>query len=52
VVDEPGLTAQRFIVTDLPPGTYQWRVQTLQFADGKVFAKWSPFQRLTIAPEE
>lgn len=52
MVDEPGLTTQRFVVTDLPPGTYFWRVQTLQFVDGDVNAKWSPFQRLTIAPDE
>jgi hypothetical protein len=52
LVDEPGLSTQRFIITDLPPGTYIWRVQTLQFVDGQVFAKWSATERLTIAADE
>jgi hypothetical protein len=52
MVDEPGLTADRFVITDLPPGTYYWRVMSLQFVDGGVFPKWSPVERLTISHDE
>lgn len=48
LIDEPGLTGRSFVVTDLPAGTYNWRVQTLQFVGGKVHGKWSPVERLTI----
>lgn len=49
IVDEVGLTEQRFVITDLPPGTYYWRVKTLQFVDGEAHGKWSPIERLTIS---
>lgn len=52
VVDEPGLTARRFIITDLPSGTYYWRVETLQFVDGEALGKWSPVERLTISADQ
>ncbi|HEX7752336.1 MAG TPA: FecR domain-containing protein [Novosphingobium sp.] len=52
VVDELGLTAGRFVVTDLPPGAYTWRVQSLLLVDGRTFLKWSPIERLTIARDE
>lgn len=48
LVDEPGLTAQGFVITDLPAGTYEWRVQTLQLVDGKAHVKWSRPERFTI----
>jgi hypothetical protein len=52
MVDEVGLVADRFIITDLPPGTYYWRVMSIQFADGGAFPKWSPIERLTISRDE
>ncbi|WP_160746779.1 FecR domain-containing protein [Croceibacterium soli] len=52
LVDEPGLSAKRFILTDLPVGTFYWRVETLQFVDGQVHGKWSPAERLTISSAE
>lgn len=52
MVDEAGLTADRFVITDLPPGTYYWRVMSLQFVDGAAFSKWSPVERLTITRTE
>ena len=52
VVDEVGLTEQSFAVTDLPPGTYYWRVMALQFEDGEVHENWSPTERLTISPDQ
>ncbi|GGB89872.1 peptidoglycan-binding protein LysM [Novosphingobium endophyticum] len=52
MVDEVGLVADRFVITDLPPGTYYWRVMSIQFADGGAFSKWSPIERLTISRDE
>lgn len=52
MVDEAGLTADSFIVTDLPPGAYFWRVMSLQFVDGAAFPKWSAVERLTIMRDE
>lgn len=52
MVDEAGLTVDRFVITDLPSGTYYWRVMSLQFADGGAFPKWSPIERLTIMRDE
>jgi hypothetical protein len=49
LVDEPGLTANRFVLTDLPSGTYYWRVGTLQFVDGDAYGKWSSPERLVIS---
>lgn len=51
LIDEPGLTARSFVITDLPPGSYSWRVETLQFVDGEVHSKWSPIEQLTISPD-
>lgn len=52
IIDEVGLTRRGLVVTDLPPGTYKWRVQTLQFVEGEVNQKWSPAEELTISPDE
>jgi hypothetical protein len=51
LVDEPGLTARRLILTNLPPGEYEWRVHTLQFIDGTAYGKWSATERLTVPPD-
>lgn len=52
IMDEVGLTEQHLVVTDLPPGTYYWRVMALQFADGEVHENWSPTERLTISADQ
>jgi hypothetical protein len=52
MIDEAGLTTDRFAVTDLPPGTYYWRLMSAMFVDGAAFPKWSPVERLTIARNE
>lgn len=49
VIDEPGLTAQSFVATDLPPGNYVWRVQTSGVSNGKTYSNWSTAQTLTVA---
>jgi hypothetical protein len=48
LVDEAGLKETAFVVTDLPPDTYYWRVETLDIDQGRVYEKWSPFQELRI----
>jgi hypothetical protein len=49
VIDEPALTAQSFVATDLPPGDYVWRVQTSGASNGKIYSNWSTAQTLTVA---
>lgn len=51
IVDELGLTEQHFVITDLPPGTYYWRVLALQFVDGEAYEKWSRVERLIISAD-
>jgi len=52
LVDEPGLTARRLILTNVPPGDYVWRVHTLQFIDHTAYGKWSATERLTIPRDQ
>lgn len=52
MVDEAGLAVSSFVATDLPPGTYYWRVMSVQFADDHAFSKWSPVESLTISRDE
>lgn len=52
LVDEPGLATRRLILTNLPPGEYEWRVHTLQFIDGAAYGKWSAAERLTVPPDQ
>lgn len=48
LIDEPGLTGTVFVVTDLPAGSYYWRVMTLEVEEGRAYGKWSPFQELRV----
>ena len=48
VVDQPGLTEPQLTLTDLPPGTYAWRVAAVRFKDGAVSEKVGALQRLQI----
>lgn len=48
IVDEVGLTTPSMILTDLPSGTYYWRVMTLQLDEGRVYEKWSRPEQLRI----
>lgn len=52
IVDELGLGGTSFVVTDLPPGVFYWRVQTVEVENGRVYQKWSPIQELRIELEE
>ena len=48
LVDEPALRETAFMITDLPAGTYYWRVMSRDYDEGQVYQKWSPFQELRI----
>ena len=47
-VDQPGLVEPQLTLTDLPPGTYAWRVTAIRFKNGKVTEKLGPPQTLQI----
>lgn len=48
LVDEAGLSDGRMTVTDLPDGTYYWRVRSTVSHDGQRFEKWSAPQQFRI----
>lgn len=48
VVDQPGLTEPQLTLTDLPPGSYFWRVAAVRFKDGAVSEKVGTLQQLQI----
>ncbi len=48
VVDQPGLSEPQLTLTDLPPGTYAWRVAAVRFKDGAVTEKLGLLQTLQI----
>lgn len=48
LVDEPGLTQPSFIITDLPPGVYFWRVKTIEIEDGQVYEQWTTVEEIRV----
>lgn len=48
LVDQPGLSEPQLTLTDLPPGTYGWRVVAVRFKNGTVTEKVGPLQTLQI----
>lgn len=48
LVDQAGLSDGRMTVTELPDGTYYWRVRSTVVRDGQRFEKWSPAQQFRI----
>jgi hypothetical protein len=48
LVDQPGLSEPQLTLTDLPPGTYAWRVVAVRFKNGTVTEKVGPLQTLQI----
>lgn len=51
IVDEAGLSGDRITISDLPAGTYQWRVAVVQYLEGEVSINWTPLESLTISGE-
>ncbi len=48
MVDETALSAKQISLSDLPPGDYQWRVGSVQYADGEVATNWTDFEKLSV----
>lgn len=48
LVDRPGLTDSNITVSNLPSGTYFWRIWSIRFENGKYSEAVSPPQRLQI----
>ncbi len=51
VIDEAGLSGDRITISDLPAGTYRWRVAVVQYLESEVSINWTPFETLTISGE-
>lgn len=49
MVDHPGIEESNFTLTDLPPGTYSWRVEGVRHRFGHRLAVWSDAETLTIS---
>jgi len=50
VIDQAELTATEIVLTDLPPGTYFWRVESALIDGDRRQAKWMDHQELRVAP--
>ncbi len=50
LVDEPAVTSNQVSLSDLLPGTYFWRVGSVQFLDGEAATNWTSFEKLSVAP--
>lgn len=48
IIDETAMQLQSIIVSDLQPGTYEWRVAAIQVDEGGLLQVWGPVQRLTV----
>ncbi|MEW4467473.1 FecR domain-containing protein [Parasphingorhabdus sp. JC815] len=52
VVDEAGLSSETITLSDLPDGTYYWRVGVTQYSpdpEEEAFQKWTDFEKLIVA---
>jgi hypothetical protein len=50
IIDEPEMQATELVVTDLPGGTYYWRVESILIEGGRRQSKWTDYQELRVAP--
>lgn len=48
IADEVALSQQEIVVTDLAPGTYEWRVAAIQIDEEGLLQVWGPTQRLNV----
>ena len=49
IVDETGLSATSIMLTDLAPGTYQWRVAVMQAEEEGLLKVWGEPQTLSVS---
>ncbi len=50
LVDEPAVVVNQISLSDLLPGTYFWRVGSVQFLDDEAATNWTSFEKLSVAP--
>lgn len=50
IIDEPEMAGSEIVITDLPGGTYYWRVESSLIEAGKRHSKWTDYQELRVAP--
>jgi hypothetical protein len=50
IVDQAEMSGSEIILTDLPGGTYYWRVESSLIEDGQRQSKWTEYQELRVAP--
>lgn len=50
IIDQPEMTASEIVITNLPGGTYYWRVESSLIEDGRRQSKWMDHQELRVAP--
>jgi hypothetical protein len=48
MIDESGLTSPQIAVSNMPPGTYHWRVMSATLANGRYTEKWTAPQQFTV----
>lgn len=48
VADQTGLKGSSFIITDLPGGTYYWRVMSMTTGPERIYTKWSSTNELRV----
>ena len=48
LVDEVAIKKSAILIGDLPPGTYFWRVATMQIDEGEVIKVWTPAQQFSV----
>lgn len=50
IIDRMEMTGDELVVTDLPPGTYYWRVESGLINGERRQSKWMDYQELRVAP--
>jgi hypothetical protein len=50
IIDEPEMHETEIVVTDLPGGTYYWRIESILIDEGRRQSKWMDYQELRVAP--
>jgi hypothetical protein len=50
IIDAPEMTANEITLTDLPGGTYYWRVESALIDGRRRQSKWMDYQELRVAP--
>jgi hypothetical protein len=50
IIDEPEMADNQIVITDLPAGTYYWRVESILIEGGRRQSKWLDYQELRVAP--